>query len=97
MDMMLIRQGLRRNVVVRCQRYESAIPIVATSDLLLTMPRANAQLLSPATPVVIKPLEMGTPPLRIHLYWHRHRDDDPALLWIRNLMRPGFRDQGGRG
>jgi DNA-binding transcriptional LysR family regulator len=90
MDMMLIRQGLRRNVVVRCQRYESAVPIVASSDLLLTMPRAQAHLISPAMPVVVQPLEMGVPPLRIHLYWHRHRDEDPALLWIRDVMRPGF-------
>jgi DNA-binding transcriptional LysR family regulator len=90
MDMMLIRQGLRRSVVVRCQRYESAVAIVASSDLLLTMPRAHAHLVSPSTPVVVQPLEMGIPPLRIHLYWHRHRDEDPALLWIRNFMQPGF-------
>jgi DNA-binding transcriptional LysR family regulator len=87
MDLSLIRQGLRRNVVVRCQCYDSAVPIVASSNLLLTMPQRQARLLSPTTRVAIQPLEIGVPPLRIHLYWHRHRDADPALLWVRNFVR----------
>jgi DNA-binding transcriptional LysR family regulator len=89
-DVLLMRQGLRRNVVVRCQRYESAARIVSRSDLLLTMIRGAAYLVAPAMPVRIEPLDIDIPPLRIHLYWHRHRDDDPALLWIRDVIRPGL-------
>jgi DNA-binding transcriptional LysR family regulator len=89
-DILLMRQGLRRNVVVRCQRCESAVRIVARSDLLLTTVRGTAHLVAPAMPVKVEPLDIAIPPLRIHLYWHRHRDDDPALLWIRDLIRPGL-------
>ncbi len=92
MDILLLRQGLRRNVVVRCQRYESAARIVASSNLLLTMIRRTADLVAPVIAVTVAPLEIAIPPLKIHLYWHRHRDDDPALLWIRNLLRPGLVD-----
>ena len=91
-DMLLMRQGLRRNVVVRCQRYESAARIVASSNLLLTMIRRTADIVAPVLSVTVEPLDIGIPPVKVHLYWHRHRDDDPVLLWIRNLLRPGLVD-----
>jgi DNA-binding transcriptional LysR family regulator len=92
MDILLLRQGLRRNVVVRCQRYESAARLVASSDLLLTMIRGTAYLVAAAMPVTVAPMPIAIPPLRIHLYWHRHRDDDPVLLWLRGLLRTGLVD-----
>ncbi|HLK37868.1 MAG TPA: LysR family transcriptional regulator [Polyangiaceae bacterium] len=92
MDILLLRQGLRRNVVVRCQRYESAARIVASSSLLLTMIRGTAYLVASTMPVTVAPLAIPIPPLKVHLYWHRHRDDDPVLVWLRSLLRTGLVD-----
>lgn len=86
-DLMLIQAGLRRDVVIRCQRYEAACRIAASSDLLLTMSLRTAQTLDRAIATHIIPLNVVLPPHKVHLYWHRRRDGDPAVLWMRTLLR----------
>jgi DNA-binding transcriptional LysR family regulator len=86
-DVLLIQEGLRRTIGVRCQRYETACRIAASSDLLLTMGSRHAEALSRAIPVNVLRLDLALPSYRVYLYWAQRRDHDPTLLWIRNLLR----------
>jgi DNA-binding transcriptional LysR family regulator len=86
-DILLIREGLRRNIAIRCQGYEAACRIALSSDLLLTMGSRHASLLGRAIPLNIVPLDMTLPPYRVHQYWPQRRDDDPTVLWIRSVLR----------
>jgi len=80
-------QGLRRRVAVRCQRYETACLVAATTDLLLTMPRRLA-------PVRLSPLDLRvfTPPLEIapievHLYGHRRTEESAGGRFVRATLK----------
>lgn len=85
-DAAFLRLGVQRTVALRCQNYASAFSVVASSDLWLTLPGQ----LSHAAPV-LRSLERWPVPFRlarlpIHLYWHRHHDEDAASLWLRGLI-----------
>jgi DNA-binding transcriptional LysR family regulator len=86
-DVLLIQEGLRRTIGVRCQRYETACRIAASSDLLLTIGSRHAESLARAIPLNILRLDMPLPSYRMYLYWAHRRDHDPTLLWIRNVLR----------
>lgn len=79
--------GVRRNVVVRCQRYETACRIVATSDLLLTMPRRLAEARRRSLDLRIFAPPLRIPGIGIHLYWHRRSDESPVSRWLRAELR----------
>ena len=86
-DVLLIRSGLRRNVAVRCQGYDTATRIVASSDLLLTMGKRYAKVLDATLPIRIAPLDIPLPSYRFYVYWHERRDDDPTVIWARSAVR----------
>lgn len=85
-EFLLGRLGLQRRVALRCQNYEAACRVVAETEMLLTMPREQAQLLRPALGFRILPLPMELPPIDLHLYWHRQAQDLPVQRWLRERL-----------
>jgi DNA-binding transcriptional LysR family regulator len=85
-DILLIQQGIRRDIAVRCQRSETACRIALSSDLLLTIGARYASLLGRANPLNIVPLNLSLPSYRVYLYWPQRRDHDPTMRWIRNAL-----------
>ncbi|MCW8864441.1 MAG: LysR family transcriptional regulator [Colwellia sp.] len=85
-DFELGRLGLQRKVALRCQHFFSAGRVVANSDMLLTLPKSTATLLSQALSVNIYPLPVELPSIAIHIYWHENVDKDPANRWLRNKV-----------
>ncbi|MGZ3427237.1 MAG: LysR family transcriptional regulator [Polyangia bacterium] len=83
-------EGVQRRVAVRCQRYEAACLVVATSALLLTMPRSQAELRSRLLPLRLFAPPVRIPPVRIHLYWLRESSETPANQWLRGALRRLF-------
>jgi DNA-binding transcriptional LysR family regulator len=86
-DILLIKEGLRRNIAVRCQRYETACRIAISSDLLLTLGTRHADLLGRSISRNIASFDMPFPSYRVYLYWPLRRDHDPTMLWIRSALR----------
>lgn len=86
-DVLLIKEGLRRNIAVRCQRYETACRIALSSDLLLTLGTRHAELLGRTISRSIVTADISLPSYRIYLYWPLRRDHDPTMLWIRSALR----------
>jgi DNA-binding transcriptional LysR family regulator len=86
-DILLIQQGYRRKIAVRCQRYEAACQIAVSSELLLTLGYRHANFLGHAFPMNILPLGFALPHYRVHLYWARRRDEAQEVLWVRTLLR----------
>ena len=81
---------------MRCQRYEAACRIVAETDLLLTMPRRQAEAINAvvgnaAVGNVVLELPVQLPGVELHLYWHRQREADPANQWLRERVMAGVR------
>jgi DNA-binding transcriptional LysR family regulator len=79
-----------RKVAVRCQRYEAACRIVADGDLLLTMPRRQAELRRRALGLRLFASPVALPPAQIHLYWWRDTGDRAASRWLREQVAAVF-------
>lgn len=85
-DWGLARLGLERQIVMRCQHYEAACRMVAESDLLLTMPRRQAEAINQSLGNAILALPVALAGVELHLYWHRQHEVDPANRWLRDTV-----------
>lgn len=86
-DQALARRGLRRRVAVRTRYFMAAPFIVAGSDLLLTGPSLLIRHFAALLPlqVLAPPIDLPTYPEQA--YWHERFDDDPAHVWLRQLVK----------
>lgn len=85
-DVELSRQGLQRNIRLRCQHYFAACRVVSQTDLALTMPDRLARIVNQQFNNQILPLPLALPSLDVYLYWHANVDHDPANLWLRTQI-----------
>ena len=82
-DMAMAKLGFERQVVLRCQHYEAACKVVAASDCLLTMPRRQVRV---SSGLAVMAMPLALPDLELHAYWHRQRETEPALMWLREQL-----------
>lgn len=89
-DSVLAKVGLTRHVKMRCQHHGAACQIVSRSDLLLTLTRSQARIV---TRIVngemnnqLLPFPIAAPPMESFLYWHANVDEDPASRWLRGQV-----------
>ncbi len=90
LDDVLLGEGVPRRVVVRCQRYETACLLVAGSEVLLTLPRRQAELRRGRLPLRVLPLPTPARPLQMHLHWATEATASPASQWLRGEVRAIF-------
>lgn len=81
-DQSLKTLGYRRTITARVRDYLSAPLIVEQTDLVCTLPRALAK----QSGLKVYPLPFETPPVSMHLYWHKSANADPANAWLRQLL-----------
>ena len=81
-DIFLNRLGLQRNIKLRVQHSRAAPPIVASTDLLLTIPETLSRGLD--LQIFDPPFEL--PKLDWHLYWASNYENDKAHRWMRKVI-----------
>ncbi len=86
LDVLLTQDGRPRRIQLACQHYFSACQVVATTDLLLTMPSSYAVGFSRLLPLVAQALPIKLKPIPILAYWHPSRDHDRAHAWFRQML-----------
>lgn len=88
-DTALAALGLERRIAVEVSHFAAAPPIVARTDLVLTMPaRLAAFHTTGAKPeVVIAEPPLTLPPVVFSVLWHERRHHDPAHAWFRQTVR----------
>ncbi|NHI00618.1 MULTISPECIES: LysR family transcriptional regulator [Oceanimonas] len=86
-DTWLASQGLKRQISVNSQSYMSAAAIVAQSDHLLVLPNKVAGLLAGAWPLKKVTLPADLPAYHLNCVWHPLHDRQPALQWLREVLR----------
>lgn len=82
-DTALAARGLNRRVAVRIKTFALAGPIVATSDLVATVPTVLAEGFARTLPVVVLPPPLPLPGFSLDLLWHERYHHDPAHAWFR--------------
>jgi len=86
-DHALAEQGLRRHVALRTRYFMAAPHIVAESDLLATCPYQLARYFSTRLPLAILEPPITLSPYPEYVAWHQRYDSDPALRWLRGVIR----------
>jgi len=85
-ETMLKEQGLQRRVQLRSVHFLTVPAIIATTDMIVTVPRSIADYYTR-----LENLRMVEPPLNIKPYavkqfWHPGFNRDPAIRWLRESM-----------
>ncbi|MBR9858243.1 MAG: LysR family transcriptional regulator [Gammaproteobacteria bacterium] len=86
-DTWLASQDLKRSISVNSQSYMSAAAIVSQSDHLLVLPHKVATMLAAALPLKTVTLQQDLPAYHLNCVWHPLHDRQPALQWLRGLLR----------
>ena len=85
-DRVLAELGRERRVVMTVNQYFTAGRVVAQSDLLAVMPRAFLRATGCDELLVVRPLPVTLPPLRIAMLWHLRHERSPAHRWLREAL-----------
>jgi DNA-binding transcriptional LysR family regulator len=85
-DIALQREGFSREVSVRMRNYYAACQLVASTDLLVVLPRFYGEWFQRLMPLHLAPAPLPLPPLPILLYWHRNADSDAGHAWLRERI-----------
>ena len=79
--------GFERRVVSVLPNAASLTVTIATTNLIAIVPRRYAELVAPIYRLKILPVPFDYPPSKIFLGWATERENDPALQWLRNIIR----------
>lgn len=81
-DLALRSIGRKREVSVRLQHFSALPGLLASSDLLASIPKSLADYWQLAH----KPLPFETNSMELHAFWHRNSDHDPSSVWLRTTV-----------
>jgi DNA-binding transcriptional LysR family regulator len=101
-DRVLAEHGLTRRVVARVSSFGSAPEIVATTDLVTTLPRSLVTHAAARLPLAVREAPVAIPEFTLYQHWHERVDADPAHRWFRGLIHAAAAAEaaerrGGRG
>ncbi len=85
-DYVLDGMALQRQVTVQLPNVLVAPFIIASSDLIMTLPRHAATTLAQAAGIAIYPAPFAIPPYTLKVYSHSKYARSDAHLWLRRLM-----------
>lgn len=85
-DTILAEQGLMRNITIRIPNFLATAPIIAKSNLIVTLPRKIGVLLAQEKNLVLLEPPVSIPSFSIYLYWHARNQNNPIHKWLRKLI-----------
>ena len=89
-DAALLKLGLRRRIKARCQHAFAAWQIVASSDMICTLPHSQARALLGLGGNRLLKLPIAVRLNGVSLYWHEAADADSGTIWLRGLVERHF-------
>lgn len=91
-DRQLRERSLRRRVAVSVSSPLSIPWIVASSDLVATLPELLFATIGAAFPLTRRRTPLPLEPMPLVMVWHDRTHRDPAQLWFRGVVREVFGD-----
>ncbi len=85
-EQFLNAKQIRRNVVLELSHFMSLQTIIASSDLIATVPEDLAEFFAEHSKIQIFPLPLKSPEVQVHQFWHQRLSKDPANMWLRGLV-----------
>ena len=93
-DAALAEVGLERQHITTVTSFVVAAHIVATTDLVGSVPRTIAKTMVRSLPIVSMEIPLTLPTFDVCLTWHDRHSDDPAHQWLREQIADAVRDLG---
>jgi len=86
-DTLLAEKGLARRVKTFVPHFSTVPNLVATSDLIATVPERLARHFSRQLKLQVLAVPISMPPFRFTMLWHERFGSDPANEWLRGMVR----------
>ncbi|MEF1171174.1 LysR family transcriptional regulator [Vibrio sinaloensis] len=87
LDYRLADIGKERDIAIMVPDFNSAASLCSYTDFIFTAPSHFVKLASEQLNLTVRPLPMEFPPMAYTLFWHRDRENDPALAWLRQIIK----------
>lgn len=85
------RLGLRRSVKMIVPTYLGVAELVATTNLIATVPLRMGEVLSRGNALRCMPLPFELPSYPVRQHWHQRHQHDPGHRWLRQSIGELFR------
>lgn len=85
-EQFLRTEKISRNVILRSSHFMSIAPVIAQTDLLVTVPNVLAEFMLAQGGMKVLKTPFTMPKFVTHLYWHRTSHEDPKSKWLRQAL-----------
>src|SRR6266567_1753794 len=83
----LAARGLRRVIGLTTPHFLAALAVVSQSDMAAPLPRRLAAAFADRYHLRLFDPPYTSPPFEIMALWHRNHGNEPALAWLRTVLR----------
>ncbi|WP_375751932.1 LysR family transcriptional regulator [Vibrio sp. HN007] len=87
LDYKLAEKGLDRDIAITVPDFNSAANLCSYTDFVFTAPSHFTNLMAEQYDLTVLPLPLEFPPMAYTLFWHKEREQDPALTWLRQIIK----------
>lgn len=87
LDYRLSDMGKERDIAITVPDFNNAAALCSYTDFIFTAPRHFVHLVADQLGLVVLPLPLAFPPMAYTLFWHKERDNDPALNWLIDIIK----------
>jgi DNA-binding transcriptional LysR family regulator len=91
-EQLLTRKKIVRRVVLTTQHFMSIPFVIASSDLVVTVPRAVGESFARFADIRLLEPPLEIPPFDLKQHWHRKYHKDGAHAWLRAIVAEIFSD-----
>lgn len=78
--------GIDRRIDVSVPTFSMIPDFLLHTQRIATLPRPFAEHVAARLPLRVLDCPLPVPPLRGVMQWHRYKDEDPALRWLRDAL-----------
>ncbi|WP_353189437.1 LysR family transcriptional regulator [Pandoraea pnomenusa] len=82
----LRQHSVSRQIVMQILHFTILPQLLASSDLMATVPSRVGKQFAQVAPLQTVPLPIDIEPFEVGMYWHEFQDDNPAHMWMRGLV-----------
>lgn len=94
LDREIARQTIRRRIVLEIPNFLGAAFVAERTDLVITIPRRLAEMLTAQGAFRIFPVPFAIPQYGVKLHWHERYHHDEGNKWLRSLIYELLSDRG---
>ena len=88
----LKQHGIRRRELLRSPHFLSIPMVIASTDLVLTVPAPIGELFRQIADLQVLQPPFPIPSVDVKQYWHRYQQSDPGNRWLRSIVVDLFRE-----